>query len=94
MKQLPSIELLESTHQFPSAYIFKVIGKADEGFLGRVLAQTRAANEMEIDPPFTVRQTEAGRHVSVTLTVDVPNAARVHSIYKGLAEVQGLVLLM
>jgi uncharacterized protein len=94
MKQLPSIELLESTHTFPSAYIFKVIGKSDDGFLSRVLAKARAANGVETDPPFTVRQTEGGRHVSVTLTVDVPSAARVHDIYKNLSELEGLVLLM
>jgi putative lipoic acid-binding regulatory protein len=94
MSKLPSIELLESTHTFPSDYIFKVIGNADEGFLGRVLAAARESAELSADPEFSVKQTTGGKHISVTLTVHVPSAQRVHTIYEGLAKLEGLILLM
>ena len=41
MEQLPAIELLESTHQFPGPYMFKVIGRVDNGFVARVVAAVR-----------------------------------------------------
>lgn len=94
MKRFPSLELLESTHQFPAPYVFKVIGKSDEGFLGRVLASAREAAELDTDPTFTLRQTSEGKHVSVTLSVEVDSAGRVLAIYERLSELNGLILLM
>ncbi len=38
MNELPTIELLESMHEFPVVYMFKAIGKADRGFVARAVA--------------------------------------------------------
>lgn len=90
----PPIELLKSTHTFPETYIFKVIGTSDEGFLGRVLASAREAAGLQTDPEFSVRQTTGGRHVSVTLALPMESAERVVEVYKSLAKVEGLTLLL
>ena len=36
--EMPAIELLEATHRFPGKFMFKVIGRADQGFAARVVA--------------------------------------------------------
>ena len=57
MSQLPSIELLESTHHFPCAYVFKVIGKSEGGFAARVVNAVRQELASDVDPPFSLRHT-------------------------------------
>ena len=43
MQYLPAIELLESTYRFPGSYLFKVIGRSDQGFVARTVAAVRDA---------------------------------------------------
>lgn len=92
--QLPHLELLKASHKFPGDYTFKVIGKADNGFLGRTLAAARAAAKLEKDPEFTVRQSAGGKHVAVTLQVPTESAESVIEIYKVLGKLDGLQMLM
>lgn len=94
MKQLPPVELLNSTHQFPGPFVFKAVGKAEEGFLGRVVATARETGRLEADPDFTVRQSTTGKHVSVTVSVEVKNAEQVLEIYSALSDLKGLELLL
>ena len=47
MGELPSIELLEATHEFPGPYIFKAIGRVENGFAARVVAAVR--EELALD---------------------------------------------
>ncbi len=93
MNDLPSIELLESTHTFPGHYMFKVIGLADRGFVARTVAAVREELMAESDPPFRVRETAGRKHVAVTLQPLVQNAAQVLAIYARLQRLTGLVLL-
>src|SRR5258708_29899561 len=67
MQYLPAIELLESTHRFPGPYLFKVIGRSEQGFVARTVAAVRDAVAAEVDPPFRVREAAGGRHVAGTL---------------------------
>ena len=90
----PTFELLEKTHAFPCAYLFKIIGKADQGFLARVIAVVREELSIEIDPPFRVREAVGGRHVSVTLEPVVQSAHQVLAIYRRLGLLEGLVMLL
>jgi uncharacterized protein len=92
--KLPPLELLRTTHQFPTDFVFKVIGTADEGFLGRTLALAREASGLAADPEFTVRQSASGKHVAVTLRVPSESAEKVLEIYEALAKLDGLELLM
>lgn len=91
--KLPSLEMLETTHQFPGAYTFKVIGSETEGFVGRVVGVVREELGFSYDPPFTIRQTPAGRHVAVTLEPKVESAQQVLAVYSRLSQVRGVVML-
>jgi putative lipoic acid-binding regulatory protein len=93
MGELPSIELLEAGHVFPGPYMFKVIGRSENGFVGRTVAAVRDALAAEVDPPYTVRETSAGRHVSVTLEVEVRTAKDVLAVYRRVNRLTGLVML-
>jgi len=63
MEELPAIELLEANHTFPGPYIFKAIGRVDNGFVARVVAAVREELAFETDPPFKVREATGGRQV-------------------------------
>jgi putative lipoic acid-binding regulatory protein len=91
---LPTFDLLEKTHAFPCPYVFKVIGKADQGFLARVVAAVREALLIEVDPPYRVRAAVGGRHLSVTLEPVVQSAQQVVAIYRRLGVLDGLVMLL
>src|SRR5262245_53503189 len=93
MQYLPAIELLESTHQFPCPYLFKVIGKNEQGFVARTVAAVRDAVEAEVDTPFKVREAAGGRHVAVTLEVPVERAEQVLAVYRRVQKLAGLVFL-
>ncbi|HEY1860896.1 MAG TPA: DUF493 domain-containing protein [Gemmataceae bacterium] len=90
---LPAIELLESTHQFPGPYMFKAIGRSENGFIARAIAAVRDELAEPIDPPFSVREAVGGRHVSVTVTADVKTAYQVLAVYKRMRTLVGLVML-
>ena len=94
MGELPTIELLESVHQFPGPYIFKAIGRADNGFVGRVVAAVRDELAQGTDPPYSFRQAVGGRHIAVTLEPTVQTAQQVLAIYRRIRNVMGLVLLL
>ena len=88
-----SIELLEKTHAFPCPYVFKIIGKAEEGFPTRVVGALREVLLIEADPPYHVREAVGGRHISVTVEPVVQSAQQVVAIYSRLQVLDGLVML-
>lgn len=90
----PTIELLESTHDFPTRYMFKVIGKSDRGFVGRAVAALRDELGLDADPPFHARDAVGGRHVSVTMQPILLGPQQVIDIYQRLAKLDGLVMLL
>jgi putative lipoic acid-binding regulatory protein len=90
---MPPIQLLEATHAFPGPYMFKVIGRSDQGFAARVVAAVRDELAEESDPPFRVRETAGGRHVAVTLTPVVQTAEQVLAVYRRIRPLAGLVML-
>src|SRR4051812_27221652 len=91
--KMPALELLESAHQFPGPYIFKVIGRADRGFLARTVAAVREALQAEYDPPYRVRESVGGRHLAITLEPQVQTAQQVLDVYRRLNHTAGLVML-
>jgi putative lipoic acid-binding regulatory protein len=94
MGRLPTTELLESTHQFPCQYTFKAIGKAEGGFVARVVAAVREELGCADDPPFTLRQATGGGHVAVTLEPRMQTAVQVLAVYRRLLGTAGLVVLL
>ena len=93
MYEQPPLELLESIHTFPGPYLFKVIGKSEGGFMARTVAAVREELALEVDPPFSVRESKGGRHIAVTLEPHVQSAAQVLAIYRRLQAMVGLVML-
>jgi putative lipoic acid-binding regulatory protein len=91
---IPTVELLESTHSFPGTYTFKVIGVADGGFEARVVAAVREALHFENDPPYSVRESRGGKHQAITLEPTVPEAAAVVAVYERLVTVPGIVMCL
>ena len=93
MEMLPAIELLESTHQFPGPYMFKAIGRGENGFVARVVAAVREEMDEAVDPPFRVRESVGGRHVAVTLQPQMRSARQVLAVYRRIRQTAGLVYL-
>ena len=93
MESAPSLELLESTHQFPCPYMFKAIGHAGDEFVARVVAGVREALALAADPPFSVRAAAGGRHLAVTLTPEVQSGEQVLAVYRRVGQTAGLLFL-
>jgi putative lipoic acid-binding regulatory protein len=89
-----SIQLLEAVHQFPGPYVFKVIGRVDNGFAARVVAAVRDELAGSADPPFRVRHTVGGRHVAVTLEPTVQTVHQILAVYRRIRRIPGLVMVM
>ena len=89
---LPSVEALELRHTFPCPYVFKVIGKADDNFLARVINCVRDELQLEEDPPFKLKTTKNGQHVSITLEPHVTDAQQVLALYSRISQTTGLVM--
>lgn len=94
MADLPPVELLEATHNFPCAYVFKAIGRGDETFIALVVAIVREELQQEFDPPYEVNHSSRGRHVSVTVSPWVESAAQVLAVYERIRTVDGLVMML
>ncbi len=94
MGELPSIELIEATHQFPGRFIFKIIGRVENGFTARVVAAVREELEDEVDPPYSVREAVGGRHVAVTLEPTIRSAYQVLAVYRRVRTLTGVVMMM
>ncbi len=88
------IELLESNHTFPGTFQIKAIGASADDFESRVVAavQDELPTPSELD--YSVRTTQGGRHVSVTLEMTVQSPQQVMAIYARLREVPGLMVLL
>ncbi len=91
---LPSVQLLESRHTFPCVFTFKVIGATADNFAARVIAAVRDELELEIDPPFSMREARNGNHISVTLEPHCQSPQQVLAVYSRLTGMDGLVMLL
>jgi putative lipoic acid-binding regulatory protein len=94
MGEMPSIELLEATHQFPGRFIFKIIGRVENGFAARVVAAVREELKNEVDPPHSVREAAGGRHVAVTLEPTVESPHQVLAVYRRVRTLAGVVMML
>ncbi|MGC1273590.1 MAG: DUF493 domain-containing protein [Planctomycetaceae bacterium] len=93
MPDLPSVELLESTHAFPCDYMFKVIGESDALLAARVMDAIRQEISEEHEPALNVRRTAGGRHMCVTIEPRVADANQVLAIYRRIYALDGLVMV-
>ena len=94
MERVPPIELLERTHRFPCPYMFKAIGKVENGFAARLVAAVREELAADVDPPFRLREAVGGRHVAVSIEPVVQTAQQVLAVYQRISKIAGLVFLL
>ncbi|MCA9060226.1 MAG: DUF493 domain-containing protein [Planctomycetaceae bacterium] len=94
MLNLPSVELLESRHQFPCSFVFKAIGTTESRFAARVIAVVREELQLAEDPPFSTRTDRSGRHVSVTMEPLCESSQQVLAVYGRITGMDGLVMLL
>jgi putative lipoic acid-binding regulatory protein len=93
MDHRPSEDLLVSNHQFPGTYQIKAIGSSDDDFAGRVVEAVVSELATPSELVHTIRETPGGRHLSLTLEMNVQSADQVRAIYARIREVKGLTLL-
>ena len=85
------IELVRSNHEFPGPYVFKVIGYPDDGFIARVVLAVREELNLTIDPPYSIRQSSAGKYVALTLEPYMMTAEEVLAVYAKFQGIAGIV---
>jgi putative lipoic acid-binding regulatory protein len=93
VEYLPTLELLRKTHDFPGPYTFKVIGSVEDGFIARAVVAVRQSIGGEVDPPYSLRVTEGGRHVAITLTPMIFRPEQILTVYRSLKGLAGLVMI-
>ena len=91
--QPPTVELLESRHDFPCPFTFKVIGATGTGLPARVAECVRAGLGLDESPATSVRTAAGGRHESVTVEPVCPDAPDVIRLYADLRALEGVLFL-
>lgn len=94
MDNVPSTDLLESSHSFPGVYQIKAIGRDSEGFEAKVVEAVVAELTSTAELDYSVRGTPGGRHIAVTLDIKVQTAEQVRLIYTRIQAIDGLLLLL
>lgn len=89
-----ALDLLNATHDFPTAVMLKVIGRNENGFTQQVLSAVQLCLELEAVPPHQTREAAGGRHVAVTLEPWFETAEQVLDAYASVREIEEVVLLL
>lgn len=87
------VATLEATHEFPSRYMFKLIGDNEVRLLDEALAMVKAALP-HAQPEISRRESGKGNHQAITMVVDVPSAEAVHDLYDAFRSLSGLRVLL
>ena len=84
--------LLESSHDFPGPYTFKLIYRSAPGLEDRLVERICESVGLPRpeDPP-TLRRSGAGRFVSMSLELPIPSARRVLDVYRTIGELDEVV---
>ena len=91
---VPSIEVLETAHEFPTLYTIKVIGPDNSDF--RTNARANCLKHLSEDTQVDIseRQSKTGQHLALTLKFQAPSASKVQDIYRELTNLQGLKFII
>lgn len=88
------LDRLNDVHSFPGEYIFKVIGENSTAFVSRIVQACINALGPNASPDVSTRESSGGRHVSVTLTVQVEDAEHVLRVYDMMARLDGIKFIL
>ncbi len=82
------LDRLNDVHSFPGPFVFKVIGTNSEQFISLVVETTAEALGRAVDPDISTRESSGGKHLSVTMSVEVKDAESVLDVYAALRELE------
>ena len=91
---IPSVEALESAHEFPATYMIKAFGPHEQAFVDAV---DLAARRIVTDVATLVveqRLSSAGNHVCVSVSATFSSAEHTQALYRELLDVPGMRLLL
>ncbi|MBA2663534.1 MAG: DUF493 domain-containing protein [Bradymonadaceae bacterium] len=88
------LDKLKAVHEFPGSYVFKVIGTNSPEFISRVVQAAVIVLGEPSEISISTRESSGGKHLSVTLTVEVHEAEAVLDIYELLRVVEGVRFLL
>lgn len=80
------LDRLNDVHSFPGAFVFKVIGTNSERFISLVVEAAAGVVGEGVESDVSTRESSGGKHLSVTLSVEVEDAESVLDIYAALQE--------
>lgn len=92
--KLPPLELLESVHEFPCVYSFKIIATNDEALLKNIVLAIQTILKLENTPQYSTRISKSGKHASLTLDIMLQKAQEVHLVYEELLKIPGILMLL
>lgn len=87
------LEKLKAVHEFPGPYTFKIIGDNVPELLHAVMAAVNARLP-KANPEFSTRTSSGGRHQSITLILEVPDAEAVSVLYEEFHGLKGVRMLL
>ncbi|TVR03984.1 MAG: DUF493 domain-containing protein [Deltaproteobacteria bacterium] len=93
-RNMPSVERLEEVHTFPGPYTFKLFGPNDGTFTEQVRT---AALRLVTDAAWidqSVRPSSGGKHVCVTLDIQVESAHHVRAFYDDFGQIPNLRMML
>lgn len=82
------LDRLNEVHSFPGPYTFKVIGANSEEFFDSVVQVVNDALGSGADADVSTRESSGGKHLSVTVSVEVDDAETVLEVYAGFRELE------
>lgn len=88
------LDRLNDVHSFPGEYVFKVIGDNSTEFVTRIVQACINALGPGATPDVATRESSGGRHVSVTLTVEVDDAEHVLRVYDMMGGLEGIKFIL
>lgn len=89
------IAKLEALHSFPCDYPFKIIAVNAPGILDAALREiSMVLPDLEREPTVTRRESERGKHQSITITLMIPSAHIVVELYARFRTLDGLHMLL
>jgi len=87
------IEKLETAHEFPTRYTFKLIGASDGAFQTQAL-ELLSRHYPNAEPDVSTRASAKGNHVSMTVVATMPDAPTVARLYQAFHRLDGLAMLL
>ena len=84
------LERLNSVHDFPCEFVFKVIGTNTPEFVSSVVQSTLIVLGKDANIDLTTRESSQGNHTSVTMVINVNDAESVVHVFRMLQSVEGV----